>query len=280
MLPNNFDEWFVRVCRTQRLGRIGELRDERHGDRREDPARDRQQVRREDEIRVAAERGESGGHFLQVAVRVADAVGPIVLRDFTEQQLALGRVAGAAHTARRIRDNSCQRRDEPCRQEGREGEENRRRVAARIGDDVGVTDGFAYAGAQLRHTIDSARRIGPVPRPKVAGQIDDARAGRPRPVDPRQGSAMGQGTEHDGRLVKCRVIGCDERHLVTTEVHGVAALLVRGGERERKARMSRDKRAEFASSVAAGAKNADRYLIHEVMYNHAFSSGQCGIGAV
>jgi hypothetical protein len=48
---------------------------DRDGDRREDPARRRQQVGREHEVDVGAERAERGAHLGEVAVRVRRAVG-------------------------------------------------------------------------------------------------------------------------------------------------------------------------------------------------------------
>ena len=53
---------------------------------------------------------ERRAHLVQVPVRVADAVRAIVLGDFGEQQLALGRIAGAGHAARGVGDDRRARR--------------------------------------------------------------------------------------------------------------------------------------------------------------------------
>ena len=81
---------------------------------------------------------ERRAHLLEMPVRVADAVGAIVLRDLAEQQLALRRVAGASHAARGVGDDRRARRDETPLDERREREQDRRRIAAGIGDELRV----------------------------------------------------------------------------------------------------------------------------------------------
>ena len=74
---------------------------ERHRDRREDAARDREEVRREDEVRVGAERLERRAHLAQVPVNVAGAVGAEVLGDLAEEQVVARREAGTGDAAGR-----------------------------------------------------------------------------------------------------------------------------------------------------------------------------------
>ncbi len=73
--------------------------------RLENAAFDREEVRREHEItREPAFTGQRLLQLGEMAVRVADGVGAIVLGDLAEQELALGIAAGAGNTRRRIDD--------------------------------------------------------------------------------------------------------------------------------------------------------------------------------
>ena len=81
---------------------------------------------------------ERRAHLLEVAVRVADAVRAIVLGDLGEEVLALRRIARAGDAARGVRDDRRAGRDETALDERREREEDRRRIAPGIRDELGA----------------------------------------------------------------------------------------------------------------------------------------------
>ena len=83
---------------------------------------------------------ERRAHLLRVPVRVADAVRAIVLGDFGEQQLALRRIPGAGHAARRVGDDRRALGDEAALEQRRERDEDRRRIAPGIRDELGAGD--------------------------------------------------------------------------------------------------------------------------------------------
>ncbi len=74
---------------------------------------------------------------------------------------------------------------------------------------------------------------------------------------------MWQGAEDDVRLVERRVVGGHVRDLLPAKVHRLAALLVRGCERQREIRMLQEQRTKLAPSVTAGAEHSHLNLIHE-----------------
>lgn len=85
---------------------------------------------------------------------------------------------------------------------------------------------------------------------------------------------MGQGTEDDGGIGESHVVRTLERERPTTDAHRLPTLLVRGREGELEPGMVNDEAAELSPRVSAGAKDADRDLIHAIMYNHALNGGQ------
>src|SRR6186713_820647 len=88
------ERWWLAVDFHERLRselvlprreRVRESVGDLHGDRGEDAARNGQQVRCEDEVRIRTIAVEHGAHLGQVAVRVPDGVSPEVFRDLAEQ---------------------------------------------------------------------------------------------------------------------------------------------------------------------------------------------------
>ena len=85
---------------------------------------------------------------------------------------------------------------------------------------------------------------------------------------------MGQGTEDDGSVGERHVVGTLEREWPPSHAHRLPALLVRRREGELEPGMVADESAELSPRVSAGAEDADRDLIHSIMYNHALNGGQ------
>lgn len=79
--------------------------------------------------------------------------------------------------------------------------------------------------------------------------------------------------------IERHVVVGGKREMLASDPHALTTLLVRGGEREREPRMLDDERAQFATSVAAGAEYSDRDLIHNLMHNHALRIGQSRLSA-
>ena len=107
---------------------------------------------------------ERRAHLVEVAVRIPHSVGSEILGDLAEQQLALGRIAGARHAARRVGDDRCSIRDETALEQRRERNKNRRRIASGIGDELRATHRCAV---QLGHAVGNS--LAPVARTEVSG---------------------------------------------------------------------------------------------------------------
>ena len=77
---------------------------------------------------------------------------------------------------------------------------------------------------------------------------------------------MWQRTEHQVGSAKCNFVGADECNLMHATpgayAHGGAPLLVGSGEGKFEMRMPEHQGAEFASGVAAGAKDTDLNIMH------------------
>ena len=210
-------------------------------------------------------------------VRVADAVCAIVVRDLGEEIFALRRVPRARDATRRVGDHGRPGGDDARTDERGEREQDRRRIAAGVRDDVRRANLVAQvrtrrARPQLGHPIDGIP-VG-VAGTQVARQVDHASARLPRAVHPRQRRAVWQRAEHDGHTIERHVVGPLERERLAADAHGLPALLVRGREGELEPGMLSDEAAELAPRVSAGAEDAHRDLIHSIMYNHALNGGQ------
>jgi hypothetical protein len=68
--------------------------------------------------------------------------------------------------------------------------------------------------------------------------------------------------EHDRSVTERRVIGCHERDVARTDAHPLTTLLVRGSERERKARVACDEPTQLTPRITTGAEDADDDPIH------------------
>ena len=99
-----------------------------------------------------------------MAVLVADTVGAIVFGDFGEEQLTFRRIPRPGHAAGGVRDDCGALSDEAEREQRRDGEEDRGRIAPRIRDDVGARD---ERPIQLRESVRDS--LAPVARTKVCG---------------------------------------------------------------------------------------------------------------
>jgi hypothetical protein len=85
---------------------------------------------------------------------------------------------------------------------------------------------------------------------------------------------VGQRAEDDGGAIERHIVGALESERSATDAHRLAALLVRSREGELEPGMVNDESAELSARVSAGAEDADRDLIHSIMYNHALNGGQ------
>ena len=73
---------------------------------------------------------------------------------------------------------------------------------------------------------------------------------------------MRQRAEDEFRVTKRSVVVATIGQLPATDARGRAALLVRGGERQREGRVLLDQCTELAPSVSAGAEHTDWNLVH------------------
>ena len=119
-------------------------------------------------------------------VRVADAVGTKIFRDFTKEQIGPRRVAGAGDTAGRIDNHGRAWHQQIAGDQRQQPKQRRGRIAARIGDNLRAADFIAIQlGQSIRH-IEVGNRDLRLTGAKIARQINHLCAGQLRTCHPRR----------------------------------------------------------------------------------------------
>lgn len=261
-VSRDFDERLAGVGITPRGQYVtGKGLTQRNGDRGENPARDREQMRGEHQISGTVPLLYERSHLLEMSMYVRGAVRESVCAevaiDLTEQQLTLWRVTSSRHAARRVDDDRGIVRDEVALDERRKSRQDGRWITPWIADEgrmeylltreLGEPVGnpfAAVAGAQVRREVDH-------PRPLLSSGSH-----------PGFRRAVWQGAENEGRIADRRVLGGGERHLMSAETGRRPPLIIGGSEREFELWMMENEGTELAARIAARAEHSYRYSIH------------------
>src|SRR5512132_882330 len=94
---------------------------------------------------------------------ITDSIGPIIVGDLGEEQLAFWRVTGPRDTACRVGDNRCATDNEVTLKERCECDENRGWIASGIRHEVRIRDEMSI---QLRESVWDT--VAPVARAEVS----------------------------------------------------------------------------------------------------------------
>ena len=158
-------------ARLPEIERVIELLLQSHDYRRKNSARDRKQVRCEDQIVVCADIAQYGTHLSEMPMIVADSIRTEILADFSEEQIGPRSVAGTCDAAGRIRGDRRALLDQAFARERCKREKYRGRVAARVRDDVGASN-LVSARARLGRKERLSRSS------RARGQAGDQTKGR------------------------------------------------------------------------------------------------------
>ena len=200
---------------------------------------------REDQVaREAALARQRGLQLGEVAVVVPHAVRPEVLGHLAEQQLPLGRAAGAGDARGGVDHHLARLVDQAVLRQWQQRQQRRGRVAARVRDQLG---GREPGPRDLREAV---HRLGG--EPEIGRQVDGALARGAGLEHVATGHAVRQRRQHDLGASERRVVHAQQRDAV----HGLARGRVRGGKDDRGPRVSREQPQQLLPDVAGGPEYA------------------------